>query len=122
MTEQEKRTAFARFEYLTLLKAGIKDWLINDEEEQKRLESMIRAIDKYCNLLADKINKENNQLNLIEEVIGITSVIKPDCRVETTYQIMPPGLQLVTAVTEPDHLLVLKQFIAPLGFGRPTWS
>lgn len=60
MTEQEKRTAFARFEYLTLLKAGIKDWLINDEDERKRLESMIRAIDKYCNLLADKINKENN--------------------------------------------------------------
>lgn len=60
MTEQEKHTAFARFEYLTLLKAGIKDWLINDEDEQKRLESMIRAIDKYCNLLADKINKENN--------------------------------------------------------------
>ena len=60
MTEQEKRTAFARFEYLTLLKAGIKNWLINDEDEQKRLESMIRTIDKYCNLLADKINKENN--------------------------------------------------------------
>lgn len=59
MTEQEKRTAFARFEYLTLLKAGIKDWLIKNDDEQKRLESMIRAIDKYCNLLADKINKEN---------------------------------------------------------------
>lgn len=58
MTEQEKRTAFARFEYLTLLKAGIKDWLINDEDERKRLESIIRAVDKYCNLLADKLNKE----------------------------------------------------------------
>lgn len=60
MTEQEKRTAFARFEYLTLLKAGIKDWLINDKDERKRLESIIRAVDKYCNLLADKLNKENN--------------------------------------------------------------
>ena len=60
MTEQEKRTAFARFEYLTLLRAGIKDWLINDEAERKRLESIIRSVDKYCNLLADKLNKENN--------------------------------------------------------------
>lgn len=60
MTEQEKCTAFARFEYFTLLKAGIKDWLINDEDERKRLESIIRAVDKYCNLLADKLNKENN--------------------------------------------------------------
>lgn len=58
MTEIEQRVAFARFEYLTLLKAGLKEWLIDDERERKRLESILRAVDKYCDLLADELNEE----------------------------------------------------------------
>lgn len=60
MTELEISIAKARFDYFTILKGGLKKWLINDEDERKRLNSMIRAIDKYRNLLADKLNKENN--------------------------------------------------------------
>ena len=60
LNEQELMIAKARFDYFTILKGGLKQWLINDEEERKRIESIIRAIDKYRNLLEDKLNKENN--------------------------------------------------------------
>lgn len=60
LTEQETMIAKARFDYFTILKGGLKQWLIKDEDERKRLESVIRAIDKYRDLLADKLNKENN--------------------------------------------------------------
>ena len=60
MTEQQLMIAKARFDYFTILKGGLKEWLINDEEEIKRLESVVNAIDEYRNLLADKINEKNN--------------------------------------------------------------
>lgn len=60
MTEQEIMIAKARFDYFTILKGGLKEWLINDEEELKRLESVFNAIDEYRNFLKNKLNKENN--------------------------------------------------------------
>ena len=60
MTEQQLMIAKARFDYFTILKGGLKKWLINDEEERKRLESVVNAIDEYRNFLADNLNKENN--------------------------------------------------------------
>lgn len=60
MTELELSIAQARFDYFTILKGGLKKWLINDEEERKRLESVVNAINEYRNFLADNLNKENN--------------------------------------------------------------
>ena len=60
MTELEISIAHARFDYFTILKGGLKQWRIDNEDERKRIESVIRAIDKYRDLLADKLNKENN--------------------------------------------------------------
>ena len=60
LNEQELMIAKARFDSFTILKGGLKQWLIKDEDERKRIESVIRAIDKYRDLLADKLNKENN--------------------------------------------------------------
>ena len=60
MTEQQLMIAKARFDYFTILKGGLKEWLIDDEEERKRLESVVNAIDEYRTLLADKLNDKNN--------------------------------------------------------------
>ena len=60
MTEQQLMIAKARFDYLTILKAGLKEWLINYEDERERLESVVNAIDEYRDLLKNKLNKENN--------------------------------------------------------------
>ena len=60
MTEIEISIAKARFDYLTILKAGIKKWRIDNEDERKRLESLVIEIDKYRDLLANKINEKNN--------------------------------------------------------------
>lgn len=63
MTELELSIAQARFDYFTILKGGLKKWLINDEEERKRLESVVNAIDEYRDLLKNKINEENKENN-----------------------------------------------------------
>ena len=60
MTEQQLMIAKARFDYFTILKAGLKEWLINYEDERERLESLVIEIDKYRDLLKNKLNKENN--------------------------------------------------------------
>ena len=60
MTEQQLMIAKARFDYFTILKAGLKEWLINYEDERERLESVVNAIDEYRDLLKNKLNKENN--------------------------------------------------------------
>lgn len=60
LTEQETMIAKARFDYFTILKGGLKEWLINYEDEREKLESVVNAIDEYRKLLADKLNKENN--------------------------------------------------------------
>lgn len=60
LTEQETMIAKARFDYFTILKGGLKEWLINYEDEREKLESVLSAIDEYRNLLKNKLNKENN--------------------------------------------------------------
>lgn len=63
MTEQQLMIAKARFDYFTILKAGLKEWLINYEDERERLESVVNAIDEYRDLLKNKINEENKENN-----------------------------------------------------------
>ena len=63
MTEQQLMIAKARFDYFTILKAGLKEWLINYEDERERLESVVNAIDEYRDLLKNKLNEENKENN-----------------------------------------------------------
>lgn len=51
---QENQIRAARIQYLRLLKFGLKDWRRLSDEEEKRIASLDRAIDKYLDHLASE--------------------------------------------------------------------
>ena len=46
----------ARGTFFVLLAKELKEWKIDSEEEQKKIDSIIRALTKYCNWLQDQID------------------------------------------------------------------
>ena len=49
-----EKTLQAREDYFCVLKGTLKDWWIHSEEEQKKMDSVIRAIDKYLTYLENR--------------------------------------------------------------------
>ena len=52
-----KETLEARWEYLLLLGKGLERWAVEDEEEIKRINSMIRSINKYIKYIEKELEK-----------------------------------------------------------------
>lgn len=66
MTKQEISIYSARFDYLSILKAGLKEWLIKSETEQKKMNSLIAAIEKYRRFIVDEI-EQSYQQEIVEQ-------------------------------------------------------
>ena len=49
--EHERRTLEARSNYFYSLRGELTNWWITSDEEQKQMDSLIRAINKYINYL-----------------------------------------------------------------------
>lgn len=49
--EQEKRTLEARADHFYELRGELSNWSITSDEEQKQMNSLLRAINKYINYL-----------------------------------------------------------------------
>lgn len=45
----------ARFDYFSLLKGGLSDWLITSDDEKKLMSSLLKAIEKYRKFIVDTI-------------------------------------------------------------------
>lgn len=46
----------ARGTFFVLFAKELQEWKIDSEEEQKKIDSIIRALTKYCNWLQDQID------------------------------------------------------------------
>lgn len=47
----------ARGTYIVLLAKGLQEWKILSKEEQKKINSIIRSLTKYCNFIQDELDK-----------------------------------------------------------------
>ena len=51
----------ARGTFFVLFAKELKDCFINDEYEQKKIDSIVRACTKYCNYLQEKLDELEKQ-------------------------------------------------------------
>ena len=56
--ELTKKILEFRSEYLEILKSRLNDWEVDDEEEVKRMRSLLRSINKYVNYIEEKLEEE----------------------------------------------------------------
>lgn len=68
MTEKEldREVCRARYSYFAYLVGGLKTWIVNDPEEQKKIDAVIRAAEKvnkylYQKLTADEAEAEEKE-------------------------------------------------------------
>lgn len=57
--EQEKATLEARGTFFVLFAKELQEWAIDNDEEQKKIDSIVRACTKYCNYLQDRLDELN---------------------------------------------------------------
>lgn len=51
----------ARGTYFVLFAKNLRDWSILEEDEQKKIDSIVRACAKYCNYLQEKLDELEKQ-------------------------------------------------------------
>lgn len=57
MTKETLKSIYqARGTFFVLLAKELQEWKIDSEEEQKKIDSIIRALTKYCNWLQDQLD------------------------------------------------------------------
>lgn len=65
MKKEEVSIYSARFDYFSLLRGGLKEWLITDEDEKKKMQKLLKAIEDYRKFIVDAI-EESYQEELIK--------------------------------------------------------
>lgn len=63
LTKVDVSTLEARSDYFEILKSRLSDWAIIDEEEETKMKSLIRTINKYLYYIEDRLLEDEEENN-----------------------------------------------------------